>query len=74
MSAWERKGKYAIQRGKQTICKCYLDGCTLYVLWHGDENMGHFNDADEAKKKAEALARAEAETWRKSVEKREAAA
>lgn len=66
---WERKGKYAIQRGNQIICKCYLDGCTLYVLWHGEKNMGHFNDANEAKEKAEALAKAEMESHLKAIEK-----
>ena len=55
---WKRVSKYAIQRGNQTISKNYVDGCTLYALWHGDENARYFNDADDAKAQADELLKA----------------
>lgn len=53
MSGWKLIDKYAIQRGNQTICKKFLDGCTLYVLYVGDKEIGHFEDKEEAFKRAD---------------------
>ncbi len=47
--------KYAIRRGNQIIAKVYLDGCTLYELWHGEQRIGHYNDAAEAKGRADEI-------------------
>lgn len=47
MNDWKRIDKYAMQRGNQTICKKFLDGCTLYVLYIADKEIGHFEDKDE---------------------------
>lgn len=55
---WKRVSKYAIQRGNQTISKNYVDGCTLYALWHGEDNARYFNDANEAKEAADDLLKA----------------
>ena len=59
MSAWNRVSSHAIQCGNQIISKNYCDGCTLYVLWHGDKRIGHYEHVDDAKAQAEALAQAE---------------
>ena len=58
MTAWTKVSKYAIQRGNQTISKNYVDGCTLYALWHGDNNARYFNDANDAKARADELLKA----------------
>ena len=55
---WKLVSKYAIQRGNQTISKNYVDGCTLYALWNGDDNAHYFNDANEAKARADELLKA----------------
>ena len=55
---WKRVSKYAIQRGNQAISKNYVDGCTLYALWHGEDNAKYFNDANEAKARADELLKA----------------
>lgn len=44
---WKRVDKHAMQRGNQTICKKFLDGCTLYVLYEGETEIGHFEDKEE---------------------------
>ena len=53
MIDWKQVSKYALVRGNQSIAKVYVDGCTLYELWIGDKRIGHFNDANEAKARAE---------------------
>ena len=55
MNGWKRVDKYAMERGTQTICKKFLDGCTLYCLYIGDTNVGHWEDKEEALKKADEL-------------------
>lgn len=50
---WVQVNKYALTRGTQTIAKCYLDGCTLYVLHDGDKRIGHYESADDAKAAAD---------------------
>ena len=55
---WKRVSKYAIQRGNQTISKSYVDGCTLYALWHSEDNARYFNDANDAKARADELLKA----------------
>lgn len=53
---WRKVSDYAIQRGKQVIAKCYVNGLdALYVLTVGDERIGHFTDAQAAKDKADQL-------------------
>lgn len=48
MNDWKRVDKYAMERGNQTICKKFLDGCTLYVLYEGNTPIRHFEDKEEA--------------------------
>ena len=55
MHKWSRGDDYYIRSGEWTICKKFLDGCTLYELWHGKTLHGHFNDAAEAKEIHERL-------------------
>jgi len=50
---WSRVSDYAIVRGRQAIAKCFVDGCTLYVLTDGETRIGHYNDAAEAKAMAD---------------------
>ena len=60
MIKWEKASEYAIKsnNGRFYICKNYLDGCTLYVLYDGDKIIGHWEDACEAKSMAETLSNA----------------
>lgn len=52
---WAQVSKYALTRGTQTIAKCYLDGCTLYVLHDSDKRIGHYESAEDAKAMADQL-------------------
>lgn len=47
--------KYAIVRGIQAIAKVFVDGCTLYELRVGNDLIGSFEEAGEAKAKADEL-------------------
>lgn len=46
---WRRVGKYAIQSGEWTICKCASNGVWKYGLYQGNKLLGWYDSADEAK-------------------------
>ena len=54
---WQRKGDTGMISGNYRVGKFFLDGCSLYGLWHGDDLIGYFNDFDEAKQAAESHAK-----------------
>lgn len=45
---WKRIDAYHMRNGDWTIAKCFVDGATLYVLWHRKESKGHFECAEDA--------------------------
>jgi hypothetical protein len=55
---WERVGAYGMRSGEYRVCKAFLDGCTLYGLYHLDALLCWCNDFDECKELAEAHASA----------------
>lgn len=67
MTDWKKVSKYALVRGNQSIAKVYVMGCTLYELWNGDERIGSFNDAEEAKEEADRIRASLAEEKRKAA-------
>lgn len=52
---WSKVDDMAIKRGNQIISKNYSDGCTLFVLWNGEERIGHYESADDARAIADQL-------------------
>lgn len=43
------------------VGKFFLDGCTLYGLWCGDEKLGYFDCFEDAQTEAERHAKSEEE-------------
>lgn len=48
---WKPIDKYAMQCGRWTVCKKYLDGCSLYQVWRDGINhpLAHLNSFEECK-------------------------
>lgn len=45
---WQREGRYSMRAGEYRCAKVYLDGCTLYPLYFGNETLKYCNDFQEA--------------------------
>jgi hypothetical protein len=50
---WQRHGAMGMISLPYRVGKFFIDGCTLYGLWHNDDHLGYFNDFDECQQKAE---------------------
>lgn len=50
---WQRSGEVGMVSEPYRVGKFYLDGCTLYGLWCGDEQLGYFNSFEECQEAAE---------------------
>lgn len=47
--SWKRVGKYAIQSGEWSICKCKSNGKWRYGLYQGNMLIGWYDSVDKAK-------------------------
>lgn len=52
---WVKETEYNIRSGEYSIAKCFVEGCTLYVLYKKKEINGYFECADDARSKAKEL-------------------
>ena len=50
---WQRKGDYGMVSEPYRVAKDFVDGCTIYVLYHDYAVLGWFNDFEECQQKAE---------------------
>jgi hypothetical protein len=46
---WKRVGKYGMENGEYRVGKVFLDGCTLYQLWHKFDLIATCEDFDDCK-------------------------
>lgn len=45
---WERVSQYAMKSGEYRCAKVFIDGCTMYVLYHPDKLLKHCECFSEA--------------------------
>jgi len=50
---WQRHGEVGMVSEPFRVGKFFLDGCTLYGLWHEKELLGYFNSFEEFQEAAE---------------------
>ena len=53
MLKWQRVGEYGMQSGEYRVAKTFVDGCTLYQLFFGNELLKWCGDFDECREVAE---------------------
>ena len=49
---WQRVSSHGMQSGEYRVAKDFIDGCSLYVLYHNHELIKVCNDFDECKQLA----------------------
>lgn len=49
---WDRVSAYGMQCGEYRVAKCFIDGCTLYVIYYKHDQLKVCNDFDECKEVA----------------------
>lgn len=54
---WTRHGEMGMIAEPYRVGMFFLDGCTLYGLWCGDEKLGYFDCFEDAQTEAERHAR-----------------
>ena len=58
----EQESEHGYRHGTHFISKSFVHGEAAYTLWEGDEMVGIFESAREAKERAEAMAEKEVES------------
>lgn len=50
---WQRSSEVGMISLPYRVGKFFLDGATLYGLWHNDERLGYFNSFEDCQEAAE---------------------